>query len=53
MISGSRASNYYDWHVRHYLIDKAGKWRRSTGDEKETDENDIGLGHVELGTIPK
>lgn len=43
---GSRCSDYYDWHVRHNLIKgKNGIWTRSTGDEKQSDQNDIGPGH--------
>jgi hypothetical protein len=42
---GSRASPKYKWHARHHLLVIDGKWVRSTGDQPETDENDVGTGH--------
>jgi len=48
VVAGSIASPFINWHVRHELVVDAGtsEWIRSTGDEMETDDNDIGPGFV-------
>ena len=45
---GSRASNWYEWHVAHHVKkNAAGNWERTTGDEAEVfGVNDIGPGHI-------
>jgi hypothetical protein len=53
VIFASRASGKYNWHCSLYLQnDHAGWWIRTTGDEQETEENEIEPGHVPLGNDP-
>ena len=52
VVAGSRASTFYQWHVRHHLVDQNGKWVRTTGDNQESEENDIGDGHILVGNAP-
>ena len=48
-IAGSRASDMYEWHARHDLEKHGtGFWRRTTGDEQETNVNDIGPGAIDV-----
>jgi len=51
---GSRCSDKYDWHCRHRWEKDAasGKWKRTTGDNQESDSNDIGANHITVGTEP-
>jgi len=51
-VDGSRCSDKFDWHARHRLINRSGKWVRSTGDDRESGENDIGPKHITIGTAP-
>lgn len=51
--SGSRCSPFYDWHMRQRLLKGPdGNWIRSGGDDPETADNDVGPGHIDLGTCP-
>lgn len=52
LLDGSRCSIFTDWHARIRLNNVNGNWVRSTGDDHETDENDIGLGHRAVGAGP-
>ncbi len=52
IVDGSRCSPYWDWHVRHRLVDNAGTWARSGGEPPETNDNDIAPGHIDLGGCP-
>lgn len=50
-VQGSRASDYVNWYARSWVeMDANGDWHRNTGDAMETDTNDIGEGHIVLGT---
>jgi hypothetical protein len=51
-LEGSRCSPNYQWHGRHKLVPDGTKWKRSTGDDPESDENDIAPGHITVGTSP-
>jgi hypothetical protein len=52
-VLGSRASAKYEWHCRHYLqSDHAGWWVRTTGDQQETDMNDVAPGAIVIGPNP-
>jgi hypothetical protein len=49
-VRGSRASDYYDWHVAHTLQNQNGAWVRTTGDNPEqAGVNSIGPGHIYTG----
>jgi hypothetical protein len=51
-LRGTRASDKFLWHCRHRLVDQGGAWARTTGDQQETDQNDIGGTHIVIGTSP-
>jgi len=52
VIAGSRASDKFEWHARHWLTKNAhGKWVRKDGSQ-ETDDNDVGLGLITIGDQP-
>jgi len=53
-LSGSRCSDKFAWHCRHYLGATLGVpvWGRTTGDTAETEQNDVGEGPIEVGTTP-
>lgn len=53
-LSGSRCADKYEWHATHYLERGAvsGKWRRVGGDATETDQNEVALGPITVGTTP-
>lgn len=51
-VDGSRTSPRFEWHARHWLVDKFGWFERTTGDNPETDENDVAPGHKPLGFSP-
>jgi len=50
--SGSRASEKYEWHVRHRCENQGGQWVRTTGDAGETDANDVGPPKIDPGENP-
>lgn len=49
-VSGSRASYFVNWHVRHKATwdETARRLNRTTGDITESDDNDVGPGHIGL-----
>jgi len=47
-VSGSRSSPKYAWSVAHTLYKEAGAWHRTTGDDVETEENTIRVGHIPI-----
>jgi len=48
-LRGSRASDFCEWHSRtQWELDEQGAPKRSPASDQETDENDIGPGHVEI-----
>jgi len=51
-LQGSGASEKYEWHVRHRRENQAGQWVRTTGDQQETDVNDIGPPRIDPGDNP-
>lgn len=44
-VDGSRGSPKFEWHVRHTLVRGRDWWVRTTGDENESEENDVGDKH--------
>jgi hypothetical protein len=40
-LDGSRASDKYEWSLKHTLKEEDGKMVRTTGNENETDENNV------------
>ncbi|HRX78750.1 MAG TPA: hypothetical protein P5307_06785 [Pirellulaceae bacterium] len=56
--AGSRASDYFDWHARHYLKEFSSfYWRvpvtvNLTRNYVENDYNDVGSGHISIGDEP-
>ncbi|MCA9122625.1 MAG: hypothetical protein H6822_26185 [Planctomycetaceae bacterium] len=53
-VSGSRASDYYDWHHRQFLEEINGIQYRvplqgGALNPNENDYNDVGPGHIDLG----
>ncbi len=51
-LAGSRGSDKFEWHVRHRLQEQNGQWVRTTGDQAESDVNDIGAGRITIGANP-
>jgi hypothetical protein len=51
-LAGSRCSDKFLWHVRHTLTPAGARFDRLGGDATETDFNDVGPGHIEIGDIP-
>jgi len=51
-LAGSRASGFFQWHVRHYLDVENGKWVRTTGDDQPSAVNDVGPDWIDIGTNP-
>ena len=44
-VSGSRASDMFDWSVKHNIVRDDTIWKRSTGDNPETEANNVREGH--------
>jgi hypothetical protein len=51
-LSGSRVSSRFEWHLRHRFQNNAGVWQRTTGNDPESTENDIGTGTITVGNAP-
>jgi hypothetical protein len=47
-VSGSRCSAKNEWCVVHTLENVNGIWRRTTGDQQETDDNQIREGRIDI-----
>ncbi len=45
-IDGTRCSPKHEWHLRHTWRRRGRIWVRTTGDDKETPENDVGDKHI-------
>jgi hypothetical protein len=51
-LSGSRCSHYYQWNSWHRLVPDGALWKRSTGDDPETNDNHVWDGRSVLGDEP-
>ena len=51
-VSGSQASNTFEWHCCHLITYVGGAWVRSTGNTEVPDVNDIGPGRTVPGGNP-
>lgn len=51
-IDGSRCSSKIGWHNKHELLNENDVWVRTTGDQLETDVNEIGLDFISLFRFP-